>query len=628
MPTESRPATILRFAAFELDLRTGELRKKGVRVKLQGQPIQVLTLLLQRAGEVVSREDLRAAIWPSDTFVDFDNSLNTAVNKLREALGDSAEDSRFIETLPRRGYRFLVPVASQCEAAATTNGVPSRTLGRLQPRRTVLLGGVAAILLVGLIAAGAFYLGTRVPIRSIAVMPFANVSGDPNSEYLSDGITEGVIDELSRLPNIKVISRTSAFRYKKAAIEPKKVARELGVEALITGRVIQRGDKLSIDAELVDAREDSHLWGQDYNRTIDDTASIQQEIAQAVSEHLQVRLTSEQRRSLAKSRATNPEAYQLYLKGRYHANLATANEFQKSIDYFRQAIDKDPGFALAYAGLADSYLDRAGGWLYLSPSESFPSAKAAAMKALELDPTLAEAHAALAYAMHYDWDWAGAEREFRRAIELNPNSADSRERYAEYLVTRGRFNESLVEARQAEVLDPLSLETVSEAGTVLLMARRYDESIAQYQKALDLYPNSSVIRALLGYAYALKRSYPQAIAEFAKIPGQDKATTAQNQFVASLLGSVYALSGRRADALKIAQELTRLSSHAYISFYGPGAIYAALGDKDQAFRCLEKAYEQKFSELLYLAVDPILDGIRSDPRYTDLLRRIRLPQPG
>jgi TolB-like protein/Tfp pilus assembly protein PilF len=484
------------------------------------------------------------------------------------------------------------------------------------------------LLIATLIAVRAFHFGIarRGHISSIAVMPFANGSGDPNTEYLSDGITDGVIDKLSGLPNMKVISRTSAFRYKKREIEPQKVARELGVEGLVTGTITLRGDDLWVSAELVDAREDRHLWGEQYRRRLADTPSVQQEIATAISENLRLRLTGKQKERLATSLSTNPEAYRLYLKARYHANQTTATGFKKSIDYFQQAIEKDPGFALAYAGLADSYLDRSGGWLYLSPAESSANAKVAAMKALELDPTLAEAHAALAYAMFYDWDWLAAEREFRRAIELNANNAASHERYAEYLVTRGRFDESLAEARQAEELDPVSLETLAEAGTVLLMNRRYDESIAQYQKALDLYPNASVIRALLGYAYALKQAYSQALAECDKIADQDKTATAQNQFVVALLGSVYALSGRRADALKIARELTQLSSQAYISFYGPGTIYAVLGDKDEAFRLLERAYKQKSTELPYLAVDPVLDGIRSDQRYANLLRRMGLPQ--
>jgi len=405
------------------------------------------------------------------------------------------------------------------------------------------------------------------------------------------------------------------------------VARDLGVDALVTGRVVQRGDELSVSAELVDAREDRQLWGEQYSRKLADIVSVQQEIATAISGNLRVRLTQEEKTRLNKSPATNPEAYQLYLRGRYHANQTTAAELKKGIEYFQQAIDKDPGYALAYAGLADSYSALGGGWQYLPPSDSFPKAQAAAMKALQLDDTLAEAHVALAYAAFFDWDWPSAEREFKRAIELNPNSALSHNRYAVYLETRGRFNESMAEAQRAQELDPLSPEIVSGLGLVYLSTRRYDESIAQFQKALDLYPNAAVIRASLAWAYAMKRMYPQALAEFDKIADQDKAVAAENQFVASGLGWVYAVSGRRADALKIAREFRDLSSHAYVDFYLFAGIYAGLADKDEAFRLLEKGYEEHSASMLYLAVDSFWYGIRSDPRYADLLRRMGLPKP-
>src|SRR5438128_1485153 len=378
--------------------------------------------------------------------------------------------------------------------------VSSGTATPLWSRRSMLVGAVAFVFVIAVISVAAFYFGSsgRTRINSVAVLPFSNASGDPNAEYLSDGITEGVIDRLSGLPNLKVISRTSAFHYKQRDIEPKKVARELGVEALVMGRVIQRGDDLSVSAALVQAREDKQLWGQQYSRKLADIHSVQQEIATAVSGNLRVRLTSEEKTRLNKSSATNPEAYELYLKGRYHANQTTAAELKKGIEYFQQAIDKDPGYALAYAGLADSYSSLGGGWMYPSPNDGFPKAKAAATKALELDDTLAEAHAALAYAVFFaDWDWPTAEREFKRAIELNPNSALSHDRYAECLKTRLRFGESMAEAQRAQELDPLSPEIVSQVGNVYLFTRRYDESIVQYHKALDLNPNLPVVRALL-----------------------------------------------------------------------------------------------------------------------------------
>jgi serine/threonine protein kinase/tetratricopeptide (TPR) repeat protein len=496
-------------------------------------------------------------------------------------------------------------------------------------RRTILMSAITLALVVALIAVGAFHFGSSgsSPIKSIAVLPFSNASGDPNAEYLSDGITEGIIDRLSGLPNVKVISRTSAFHYKQREIESRKVGKDLGVEALVTGRVTQRGDDLSVSAELVDAREDKQLWGEQYSRKLADIGSVQQEIASAISGSLRVRLTSEEKTRLATSPTTTPEAYQFYLKGRYHANQTTAVQLNKGIEYFQQAIDQDRSYALAYAGLADSYSALGGGWMYLSPSDSFPKAKAAALKALQLDDTLAEAHAALAYVDFFNWDWKSAEREFKRAIELNPNSALSHDRYAECLKTRLRFSESISEAQRAQELDPLSPEILAQLGNVYLMARRYDESIAQYQKALDLNPNLPVVRSMLAMAYAMKQMYSQALAEYDKIADHDKVTAAGNQFVAGTLGWVYAISGRRANALKIAEEFKDLSAHAYVDFYWSGVIYAGLGDKDEAFRLLEKSYQEHAATMPYLAVDPFWYGMHSDPRYPDLLRRVGLPQP-
>jgi serine/threonine protein kinase/Tfp pilus assembly protein PilF len=509
------------------------------------------------------------------------------------------------------------------------NVTPSDSAKPRWSQRTISISSIVLASVVTLIAVGAFYSGssTRSRINSVAVLPFANASGDPNAEYLSDGITEGVIDRLSELPNIKVISRTSAFHFKGRDIEPQKVARELGVEALVLGRVSQRGDDLVVSAELVEAREDKQLWGEQYSRKIGDFATIQQEIATAVSSNLRVRLTSEEKTRFAKSSSINPEAYQLYLKGRYHANQATAVGLKKGIEYFQQAIDKDPGFALAYAGLAGSYNLQGGGIIYLPPNETLPKAKVAARKALELDDSVAEAHAELAYAEWFsDWDWSSAEREFKRAIELNPNSAISHARYSECLQTRGRFEEAIVEGERSQELDPLSPQSLANLGYGYLAFQRYDESIVRFQKALDLYPDAAWIRQLLAEAYAMKHMYPQAFAEYDKVAEQDKVVTAENQQVAGTLGWLYAISGRRFDALRIAKEFRDLSSHAYVDFYQVAAIYAALGEKDEAFRSLERAYAARSGSMPWLAVDPFWHGVRSDPRFADLLRRMGMPQ--
>jgi eukaryotic-like serine/threonine-protein kinase len=489
---------------------------------------------------------------------------------------------------------------------------------------------IAGILTVVALAAAAYFFWPRKTktIDSIAVLPFANASADPSMEYLSDGITEGIIDRLSGLPDIKVISRTSAFRYKKRDIEPQKIARELGVQGLVTGRVIQRGDELSVSAELVDTREDKQLWGEQYKRQLADIASVQQEIASAISGNLRVRLTSEEKTRLGKTYSANAEAYQLYLKGRYHANQGTAEGYKKGIEYFQQAIDKDPGYALAYASLADSYVGLGGGNAYAPPRETLPKAKAAATKALELDETLGEAHAALGYAGFFsDWNWAKAEREFRRAIELNPNNAISHAVYSEILGTQERFDESVAEGERAQKLDPLSPHVLTQLGYAYLSTRRYDEAIAQFQSALELNPDAGAIRAQLAWAYGAKHMYPQSIAEYEKIAEPERAMTEENQTVTSGLGWVYAVSGRRADALKLAKELKDLSSHAYVDPYNVAVIYAGLDDKDEAFRWLEKGYEQRSSGMPYLTTDPFWYAIRSDPRYADLMRRMASTRP-
>jgi len=550
-----------------------------------------------------------------------------APTKLEEIIGKCLEKDRSLRYQHASDIRTdLQRLKRDTESgrAAVIPDAPSR-----RSPRTALTGAVAFLLVIAIVAVAAYYLSNRhAPINSIAVLPFSNAADDPNTEYLSDGITEGIIDRLSALPNLKVISRTSAFRYKQRDIDPQKVAKDLGVEALVTGRLVQRGEDVSVSAELVDAREDKHLWGEQYKRKLADISAVQQEIATAVSGNLRAGLTREDKSRLNKTSVVNSEAYRLYLRGRYHANQSTASALKKSIDYFQQAIDHDPGYALAYAGMADAYVILGGNWIYLSPSDSLPKAKSAAMKALELDDTVAEAHTALAYVLFYaDFDWAGAEREFKRAIELNPNSALSHSRYSECLKTRQRFTESLVEAQKAQDLDPLSPDIVSQLGAVYFFTRRYDEAIAQYQKALELNPNVAVTRAGLAVAYAMKRMYGAALAEFDKIPDQDKSVSAENQFVAGVHGWTYAVAGRRRDALEIARQLKDLSSHTYADFYMLAGIYSGLNDKDEAFRLLERAYEQHSPDMQYLGIDPLFYGLRSDARYIDLLRRMGLPPP-
>jgi eukaryotic-like serine/threonine-protein kinase len=496
-------------------------------------------------------------------------------------------------------------------------------------RHTTLIGAIALVTIIALIAAGSFYFGsssrTRTQINSVAVLPFSNATGDPSAEYLSDGITEGVIDRLSVLPNLKVISRVSAFHYKGRDIEPQKVAKELGVEALVTGRVIQHGDDLSVSTELVDAREDKQLWGEQYSRKVADVHTVQQEIATAISGNLRLHLSSEEKMRLAKPRTANTESYQLYVKGLYYANKASAEGLNQAVRYFQQSIEQDPSNAPAYAELAQSYADL-GTFAYAPPTEVLPKAMEAATKALALDDSLADAHAALGYAQFaYKMDWAAAGAELKRAIEINPGSVDAHYDYAQYLATQGRFEESIAESRRAQELDPVSPRVIGLLGYYYMAAGRYDDSVAQFKKTLELDPTAPWLHCMLGWAYARQGAYAQAIAESEKTGSWVSPVTAENQFFAAGLGWIYALSGRRNEALRVLTQLNELDKHAFVDQYNVAMIYVGLKDRDKAFAALDRAYTHSTSGV-FLKSDPFWNSVSSDPRYLALLRRMGLPQ--
>jgi TolB-like protein len=504
--------------------------------------------------------------------------------------------------------------------AMASAGAPSRW-----SQRTILIGAGASAVVVAVIALAAFYLGgsSRTSIDSIAVLPFANANSDPNSDYLSDGISEGVIDKLSVLPNIKVISRTSAFRYKKHEIETQKVARELGVEALVTGRVVQQGNDLFVSAELVDTREDKQLWGEQYNRKVADALSIEEEIANHISDKLR-RLTSQQKERVTKRYTESGEAYQAFLKGRYHWGMDTEDDLKQAIQYFEQAIRLDSNYAPAYAGMADAYAELSN-LDFLPPNESFPKARAAALKALDIDPLLPEAHTALGeVSWWYDWDWSAAEREFRRAIELNPTSAVAHFHYSLMLSTMGRFDEAIAECKQAQELDPLSLIVNVYFGYVYTLAHRFDEAVPWYRKGLELDPKSNIGHAQLAWNYAFKGQTKEAIVEYeklAKVP-----TPRTDQLLSGGLGYVYAVSGKRDEALKIGSQFEKLASEKYVDAYQIASVYAGLGANDKAFHWLGIAVEERSGSMVYLKTDPFFDNLHSDRRFLDVLRRVGLPE--
>jgi eukaryotic-like serine/threonine-protein kinase len=486
------------------------------------------------------------------------------------------------------------------------------------------------VVAVSLIIYFSYFSGlSNTPTDSIAVLPFTNQSGDENADYLSDGIPETIIYSLSQLPNMKVTARNSAFRYKGKDPDAQTVGRELGVQAVLTGRLTQRGDNLVVSAEVVDAQSNRLLWGGQYSRKLSDILVVQEEIAREISEKLRLRLTPEEQKQLATGATGNPEAYQLYLKGRYFWNKRTGDAINKSIEYFNQAIERDPNYALAYAGLADSYVILSS-YTSTRETESYPKALVAATKALEINDNLAEAYTARASIRgDFDWDFANAERDYKRSIELNPNYPTARQWYGERLSALGRHSEAIVELKKAQELDPLSLIINNTLGLGFFFAGQYDQAIEQHRRTLDM--DSSFVPAHrdLGWAYTQKRLYGEAIAEFQKAISLDK----DNKFSVmgggltyAGLGFTYAVSGKREDAHRILAQLNELSTRFYVPSTCMAAVYAGLGDKEQAFQWLEKAYDERDGGLTYLKVDPAWGRLRSDPRFASLVRRVGLPE--
>jgi serine/threonine protein kinase/Tfp pilus assembly protein PilF len=488
-------------------------------------------------------------------------------------------------------------------------------------RNRAVVGITAAVVLALLAAAGWYY---RMSVRggetidSVAVLPFANASGDPNTEYLSDGISESLINSLSQLPHLRVMSRNSAFRYKGKQIDAETVGRELGVRAIFEGRVIQHGDDLEVSAELVDARDDSHIWGEQYSRKSADIFALQQDLAKEMTKALRMHLTGEDEKRIEKSYTANPEAYQDYLKGRYYWNKRTVESMNKGIEYFQQAIAKDPNYALAYDGLADSYLILGSNGL-AAQKETLPKAKAAAQRALDLDPTLAEAHASIAYVgIFNDWNWSGAEGEFQKAIQLNPNYATAHQWYGLELLDTGRIEESTAEIKRALELDPLSVIININLGFIFRVTHQYDKALEQFRKTLELDPASPETHYSLGSTYLEKSMYKEGIAE-----ATEAVTTSHgNPRVTALLGYAYALAGRKAEAQQVLEKLTGSTKHDYVSPTSLALIYVGLGEKDKAFEWLQKSPE--VTSFLPLKVDPFWDPLRPDPRFQDVLRHVNL----
>ena len=581
---------VLRFDIFELDTRAGELRKRGVKLRLQGQPLQVLATLLKRAGDLVTREELRAEIWPANTFVDFDHSLHNAIARLRETLGDSAQKPRYIETLPRRGYRFLARV----DEVKPETSIPQPLPGS---RKSDARG-----------------------IQAVAVLPLQDLSGGPGHDYFADGMTEALITSLAKIKALRVISRTSAMQYKGARKSLPQIARELNVDAVIEGSVLRSGERIRITAQLIHAASDQHLWAESYERDFRDILSLQSDIARQVADEVRIILTPEERARLGSARQVNPKAHEWYLIARYHWNKRTEESVKKALSYFQTAIDSDPTYAQGYAGLADSY-NILGYYNALLPIEAYPKGKAAALKALELDDSLAEPHATLGVVKRdFEWDWSGAEEEFQRAVELNPGCVEAYHWRGTLFSMLGRHAEALREKKRALVMDPLSVVIRTDLARMFYFSRDYDQSLEQYQAALDMDPNFGHAHLWLSHVYEQKGLFEQAISELKT----GLRLSSDNTFALAKLGHGYAMAGRRDEAHAVLNQLNALSSQRYVSPYDVAMVHVGLRQNDEAFAWLQRAFEQRSLWLGYLNVEPQLDPLRSDPRFQELLRHVGL----
>ena len=639
----SRPNSVLRFGTYEVSFQSGEVRKAGLRIRVQQQPLKLLEILLEHPGQVITREELRSRVWPDESFGDFDQALNIAIGKVRSALGDSAENPRFIETLPKRGYRFIAdvtivdadarlkrqePAAGDQPATDPGDKIPDAGLAVGPNRRvwaTRWVIGVLALVIASLSILSVWRFRSRAPastgIRSIAVLPLENLSGDASQNYFADGMTDELITDLAQISALRVISRTSVMVYKGARKPLPQIARELNVDAVVEGTVLRSGDQVRITAQLIEASTDKHIWSQSYEGELRDTLALQNRVAGAIADQIRINLTPREQAALKNVKVVNPDAYESYLKGRYFWNKRTADGLKVALAYFKQAIDEDPKYAQAYSGLADTYA-LLGDWQYavMTPKEAFPKAKAAAIKALELDSTLGEAHNSLAFVLEgFDWDFDSAGKEFQRAIELNPGYATAHHWYAWHLSLVGRFDEAIAEMRKAENLDPLSLIINADLAELLGLAHSYDESIRQSRKTIEMDPNFALAHNQLAQAYLQKQMYDEAVAELqeaVKLSGGGPTCIAN-------LARAYVASEKRKEAVKLLSDLKRRSNPGYSNAAEIAMIYASLGDTDQAMNWLEKGYEERFNPGVLLR--PGFDPVRSDSRFQNLVHRIGLP---
>ncbi len=610
---------VVKFGVFEVDLTAGEVRKAGMKQKLAGQPFQVLQALLEHPQEIVTREELRQRLWPGNTFVDYELGLKKAVNRLREVLGDSAESPRFIETIPRRGYRFLGTVEATERPLAVP---PTRLKTHWRLAGALALAAIAALLFwlnIGKLRTRIFAKSPSTEIRSLAVLPLENLSKDPSQDYFSDGITDALTTELAQIGSLRVISRTSAMHFKGTRETLPEIGEALKVDAVVEGTVARSENRVRITAQLIAASSDRHLWAKSYERDLKDILTMQDEVARDIAAEIRIKLTPEERTRLSDTHPVDPEAHEAYLRGRYWWHRRGRENESKGLQYFEQAVQLDPSYALAWTGIADSYIVMAhhGG---LPPKEAMPGARDAALKALQLDSSLAEAHTSLALVKTaYEWDYAAAENEFTRAIELNPNYATAHHWYAHYLVIKRRFPEALNEIQRAHDLDPYSLVINDFWGTALYYSKDYERALAQFRSMLDLDPSvKPVTYELLARVYEQQGDYARAIEQ-----RRDAFMLSGAAQDAASLANAYAQGGAEAYWRKRVELARRPPTASALDL---AILYARQGDRDSALRSLERAYQEQSPWLNFTACEPAFDSLRSDPRFQELLRRLGLPQ--
>ena len=608
---------VLRFSDFEVDLRAGELRRRGgSRIKLQQQPFRVLVLLLQRAGDVVTREELRQAIWPAGTFVEFNLGLDTAIYRLRTALGDSAETPQFLETLPRRGYRFIAPV---------DRVVPAPPQRPRVARQVLYAFGALAVLTMGYGLLGRRAATPR--IHSIAVLPLENLSGDSAQEYFAEGMTEALVTRLGKTGGLLVISHASARHYKGTRETLPEIARRLHVDAVIEGAALRVGNRVRVTAQLIEASTDRHLWAETYESDLRDVLGLQDAIARAITNEVEIRLSSSQASRVASTRArpVDPDAYDLYLRGRAEWNEWTEQGSRKGIEYFQRAVQKDPSYAPAWAGLSDAY-DHLGRFGFLPPGVALSKAKAAALRAIQLDETLSEAHVSLAMVLLQEWSWSVGENELQRAIALNPNNAEAHQRYGYALSYRGQFDAAIGAMQRALELDPLSPNKQNSLAATFYRAGRYDEALQYFREVPDPDFNSVSRHRRIGVIYERKGRLGEAMAEWLvalRLSGKQEVAASVERDYRS---SGYA-AAKRTYLWGDLREARRRAQNDYprpLSWDIAGD-YALLGERDSAFAWLERAFREREAALAFFTVDDHFYALRSDPRFRDLAHRMGLP---